>query len=171
MLRFLLNSCVVSALFLCVSAEAATAPKLPVASLKELPINTMQPYDPSANADRDVAAAFGRARKDGKRVLIDLGANWCGDCILLDNVMQLPEMKHFLGAQFEVVIVDVGRYDKNLQIPARFGITGKLEGVPSVLIATPDGKLVNGGHIAALADARNMTPQAIADWLAQWTAN
>jgi hypothetical protein len=37
-----------------------------------------------------------------------------------------------------------------------------------VLIANPDGRLVDRDHIAALADARSMTPQGIADWLAQW---
>jgi hypothetical protein len=28
--------------------------------------------------------------------------------------------------------------------------------------------LLDGGHVAALADARSMTPQSLADWLAQW---
>jgi hypothetical protein len=28
---------------------------------------------------------------------------------------------------------------------------------------------VNGGHVTALADARSLSPQALADWLAQWT--
>ena len=49
-------------------------------------------------------------------------------------------------AHYEVVAVDVGRFNRNLQIPARFGITKRLEGVPTLLIATPDGKLVNGGN-------------------------
>jgi hypothetical protein len=29
-------------------------------------------------------------------------------------------------------------------------------------------KLLDAGHVAALADARSMTPQALADWLARW---
>ncbi len=60
--------------------------------------------------------------------------------------MDLPEVHAFLKAHYETVSVDVGRFDKNLQIPARFGITDRLEGVPSVLVATPGGKLVNPGH-------------------------
>jgi hypothetical protein len=147
---------------------AATAPKLDIATLADLPVDEMRPYDESANADAVVSAAFARAKKDHKLVLIDLGGNWCGDCIVLANLMDLPEMKRFIGAHYEAVSIDVGRFDRNLQIPARFGITKRLEGVPAVLIATPDGKLVNAGHVAALADARSMTPQAIADWLAQW---
>jgi thiol:disulfide interchange protein len=145
------------------------APRLAVREMAQLPLRVAVPYDEKADANAAVAAAFARARASRKRVLIDLGGNWCGDCIVLANIMQLPEMKPWLAAHYETVAVDVGRFDKNLQIPARFGITKRLEGVPAVLIVTPQGKLVNAGHVAALADAHSMTPQAVADWLAQWT--
>jgi thiol-disulfide isomerase/thioredoxin len=150
-------------------AFAAPAPKLPITDLKDLPVVTMRPYDEGASADAAVDAAFARAKKDHKLVLIDLGGNWCGDCIVLANLMRLPQMQTFIAAHYDVAVVDVGRFDKNLQIPARFGITKRLEGVPAVLIVTPDGKLVNPGHVSALADARHMTPQGIADWLASWS--
>jgi hypothetical protein len=148
--------------------QAATAPKPSIASFQQLPVVTMQPYDEAANADTQVAAAFARAQKSHKRVLIDLGGNWCGDCLVLTNFMRLPEMQKFVSAHYEFVPVDVGRFNRNLQIPARFGITKRLEGVPALLIATPDGKLVNGANVFATADARNMTPQAIADYLAKY---
>jgi thiol-disulfide isomerase/thioredoxin len=154
--------------FLASVTAAAPAPKISIASLADLPVVERSPYDTNADASAAVDAVFARAGKNGKRVLIDLGGNWCGDCIVLANLMQFAEMKRFLAAHFEIVKIDVGRFDKNLQIPARFGITQRLEGVPSVIIAEPDGTFVNRGHIAALADARHMTPQAIADWLAQW---
>jgi len=109
-----------------------------------------------------------RVNNCGKRVLIDLGGNWCGDCVVLANIMALPQVQPFIAAHYEVVSVDVGRSSKNLQIPARFGVDLR-GGVPTVLIVEPDGKtLVDAGHIAALEDARNMTPQGVADWLAQW---
>jgi len=145
------------------------APRLALQDMAQLPVVVTAPYDEKANADAAVAAAFVRAQASHKRVLIDLGGNWCGDCIVLANIMHRPDMKPWLARHFEIVAVDVGRFDRNLQVPARFGITQRLEGVPALLIATPDGKLVNAGHVAALADAQHMTPQGIADWLAQWT--
>jgi hypothetical protein len=147
---------------------AVPAPKPSITSLEQLPVLTMQPYDEAANADAQVAAAFARAQKSHKRVLIDLGGNWCGDCIILANFVKLPEMHRFMTAHYEEVSVDVGRFNRNLQIPARFGFTKRLEGVPALLIATPDGKLVNGDNIFATANARNMTPQALADYLARY---
>ena len=153
-----------------VAAQGAAAPKIAIATIADLPVVERTPYDPNANAAAAVDAAFARARKNGKRVLIDLGGNWCGDCVVLANLMRLPELKDFLAAHFEIVSVDVGRFDKNLDIPARFDAVDRLKngGVPAIIVAEPDGSFVNRNDISALEDARHMTPQAIADWLAQW---
>ena len=147
---------------------AVPAPKLSITDFKQLPVVLTQPYDEGANADAAVAAAFTRAQKSHKRVLIDLGGNWCVDCIVLANFLKLPEMQRFMAAHYEVVTVDVGRFNRNLQIPARFGITKRLEGVPALLIATPDGQLVNGTNVFATASASEMTPKSVADYLAKY---
>ncbi len=157
------------ALLAAAPAGAAPAPHVSVSSLGELAVPDA-PFDTAANADAELDAAIARARMSGKRVLIDLGGNWCADCRILSGLMALPEMQRFLAAHFEVVDVDVGRFNRNLQIPARYGITTRLEGVPAILIVTPDGRLVNGGHVSEIQDARHFTPQAQADWLAQWAA-
>jgi thiol-disulfide isomerase/thioredoxin len=150
-------------------AGAAAPPPLPITDLKQLPVVTTAPYDEKADANAVVAATFARAKKSHKLVMLDLGGNWCPDCIVLANVMRLPAMKDFMAAHYEFATVDVGRFDKNLQIPARFGLTKRLEGVPTILVATPDGKLVNAGHVFALSNAGEMTPQALAAYLAEWT--
>lgn len=139
------------------------------ASIDQLHQPLPLPYNETANADSDVAAAKARARKEHKRLLIDLGGNWCPDCRVLAGVVELPEVRRFVDKHYVVVTVDVGRFSKNLQIPAHYGITDRLKGVPAVLIVDPKtDKLVNEGHLFALSDARHMTPQALADWLAQW---
>jgi len=148
-------------------AASATAPRVSVASLSDISVPD-RPFDENADANAAVANAFARAKAEHKRVLIDLGGNWCADCRILAGVMELPEVHKFLDAHYVVVAVDVGRFTRNLQIPARFGITERLRAVPSILIADPDGTLVDRGHVDAIEDARHMTPQALADWLARW---
>ncbi len=159
----------IAILLLTTPAFAAVPAPIPsIKSFKQLPVVLTQPYDEGANADAAVAAAFARAKLSHKRVLIDLGGNWCVDCIVLANFLKLPEMQRFMAAHYELVAVDVGRFNRNLQIPARFGFTGKLEGVPALLIATPDGKLVNGKDVFATASASEMTPESVADYLAKY---
>ena len=112
-----------------------------------------------------------RAIARHKLQLIDRGGNWCLDCRSLAGTIETPRLKAWVEAHYEVVTVDVGRFDKNGQIAERYGIKGRLQGVPSVLVVEPrSNRLINQGHTAALADARSMSPQALADWLAGWVS-
>ncbi|MET0371943.1 MAG: thioredoxin family protein [Sphingobium sp.] len=151
-----------------VTASAARAPRVSAGSIEQLRQPLPLPYDAAADADRQVALAKARAKAKGKKLLIDLGGNWCADCRILAGIFELPEVKAFLRRHYEVVTVDIGRMDKNQQIAAHYGVT-KLKGVPALLIVDPKSdRLLNDGHLFALADARHMTPQALADWLALW---
>lgn len=102
-------------------------------------------------------------------MLIDFGANWCADCRVLAGVLELPEMKPWIAKEFELVQVDVGEFDRNLDIPKRFS-GGRLGAIPAIFVIDPrTNKLRNADSTLALGDARVMRPQAIADWLASWT--
>lgn len=150
-------------------AGAVHAPRVSIQSYEQLRTPLPYPYDEAAKADQQVAKARARAKANGKMLLIGLGGNWCGDCRILAATLELSEMKAFMAKHFEMVEVDVGRFDKNLQIPAHYGITQRLEGVPALLIVDPrTDRLVNKDTVASLADARHMSPQSLADWIAQW---
>lgn len=155
-------------------AAAAPAPKVSIDSFAQLKTPLPYPYNEKASetaVDAAVATARAQALKEHKLLLIDLGGNWCGDCRVLAGTIELPELKRFVDDHYVLVTVDVGRFDKNLQVPAAYGIHKRLEGVPSLLVVDPrSNKLLDEGHVSALADARHMTPQALADWLAQWTS-
>jgi thiol-disulfide isomerase/thioredoxin len=151
------------------AGRAAPAPKVGITAFAQLKTPLPYPYDEKADAPAAVAAAKARALAAHKLLLIDMGGDWCPDCRILAGVMDLPEVKTFVAAHYEVVTADVGRFNKNLAIPAHYGVTS-LEGVPSVLIVDPaSDRLLDKGQVAALASARDMTPQALADWLARWT--
>lgn len=154
------------------AAAAVPAPKVGIDSFAQLQTPLPYPYDESLSpkaVDAQVARARARALKAGKLLLIDLGGNWCGDCRILSGTLERPEVKPFVNRHFEFVAVDVGRFDKNLQVPAAYGITYRLNGVPALLVVDPKtGQLLDKGRESALEDARSMTPQALVDWLAQW---
>ncbi len=155
---------------LTVPASAATPPQLSLKSYDQLHTPLPYPYDEAADATRTVDAARRRARAEGKLLLIDLGGNWCGDCRVLAGTVEQTELKRFVDTHYVLVAVDVGRFDKNLQIPARYGIHDRLQGVPALLIVDPrTDRLLNAGHVADLSDARHMNPQGLADYLARWT--
>ncbi len=142
-------------------AAPAAAPRIGAQSFEQLAKPLPLPYAEGANADAAVAAAKARALRAHKLLLIDLGGNWCLDCRLLAGTIDLPDLNGWVKRHYEVVTVDVGRFDKNGQIPAHYGITGRLAGVPAVLVVDPrTDRLVNKGHETAIQDARSMSPQA-----------
>ena len=131
-----------------------------VADLKRpLPI----PYDTKADAKAEIEQALIRAKADGKRVMVDFGGNWCTDCRVLAAVIALPSAARELDARFEWVNVDVGRYDRNMDVPQSYGL--KLTGVPSLVVLNAEGKPVSDGVITDLTDARGMTPASVLDTL------
>lgn len=166
-------------LFAFVAGVLLSAPALAVAPPKVTSISALVqlqtplpfPYNENADPDKAVDAVLARAKAEHKRAFIDLGGNWCGDCRVLAGLMELPELKNFIAAHYVVAVVDVGRFNRNLQIPARWGMVEALKegGAPTVLIVDPvTDSVVNAGHTGALEDVRHMTPQAIADWIAEW---
>jgi thiol-disulfide isomerase/thioredoxin len=150
-------------------ALAKPAPKVSIASFAQLKTPLPYPYDEAANADKVVADARAKAKAQKKLLIVDMGGNWCPDCRTLAATMELPELKAFINRNFVVVTVDIGRLDKNLQVPAHYGITKRLEGVPALMVVDPKtDRLLNAAQISQLADARHMSPQGLADWLASW---
>jgi thiol-disulfide isomerase/thioredoxin len=157
-----------------VAAPASSAPQAPhvsAATVDQIPQPLPFPYDEGADAQAVVAKGKAQAKREHKRLLIDLGGNWCLDCRILAGIMALPELKPFLDKHFVIVKVDIGRFDKNGAIAAHYGITKRLDGVPAVLAVDPvRDRLLNRDKLFALSNARDMTPQGLADWLAQWAA-
>ena len=87
---------VLAAVFAFTAALGAAPPRAGIKSFAEL-TPPSAPYDESADADAAVKAAFIRAKRSHKRVLIDLGGNWCGDCRILAGVMELPDVPVSIG--------------------------------------------------------------------------
>lgn len=147
-------------------------PRVHAVRLADLPRPLPRPYDDTespAAVNASLDAAFARASASGKRVIVDLGGNWCGWCRALAGVMALPEVKPFIDANFEVVPVDVssaeGATDRNAQVLRRFGLA-KVKGVPWLIVAEPDGRVLDSSY--TVTDNHHQTPQQMVDWLARW---
>lgn len=157
-------------LFAAVTPSIAVTPiKLTsISSLRDLGPATHLPYR-DADAERVVNTAIAHARAQHKLAFIVLGANWSAQCRTLAAFLSLPEVRRFMRAHYVVARVEVGHYDRNLQIPARWGIVDRLSGLPTVIIVDPsDNSIVNRGRIADLARIDRMTAQQIASWIVWW---
>lgn len=102
-----------------------------------------------------------RAEDAGKRVAVIFGAAWCADCGALDSALDHELVKPLVEPAFEVVKVDVGNRNKNLDLADDLGLDPR-RGLPTLAVLEPDGTVVAALTDGELVNARGMTPVEIA---------
>jgi thioredoxin 1 len=126
------------------------------------------PYNESANAAADLQRALAAARADRNDVLVVFGANWCPDCRELDKALN-GSSHALIAGHFQVVKIDVGRFDKNLELANQYGNPIRM-GIPAVVVLSADNRIVYSSKGGELANARKMGDTGIYDFLSQHVA-
>lgn len=123
-------------------------------------------YDPAAEAHKDIRAALERAAREHKRVLLVFGGNWCYDCHVLEAAFHDPSIRPALERNYVVVKVDVGEYNKNLDVAQKYSVPLD-KGVPALVVLGSDGVVVFN-QPAGLSAARSLSPEDILGFVNKW---
>src|SRR5208283_1087032 len=115
----------------------------------------------------EIAFGLRSAASTHKRVLLVFGGNWCFDCHVLDEAFHSPEIAPTLDGSFVVVHVNIGRYDKNLDLAQQYNVP-LTKGVPALAVLDAAGKLVFSQQGGEFQDARSMAPEDILAFLNKW---
>jgi thioredoxin 1 len=129
---------------------------------------SQQIYDTQADARQDISAAIARASKTGRNVVLVFGANWCPDCHALDAQMHRPDLARLIAQDFVVVKIDVGRFDKNLDVGEKYGVPIR-KGIPAIAVLDGHGKLLYAQSQGQFANARSMPYHDFAEFFEKWT--
>lgn len=133
-----------------VARAAGDAPPSLHAAAKEAPA-----YDEKADAKADLVKAIAKAKAGRKKVLVVFGANWCPDCRALAAQMKSDSVARRVGKSFVVTKVEIGNWDRNMDIAERFGNPTR-KGIPAVAVLDAKGKLIRATAAGELASARAM---------------
>jgi thioredoxin-related protein len=111
-------------------------------------------YHADADARQDIANAIRLAHQANKRVLLIFGANWCPWCQALHHLFdENSEIREFLSQNYEVVLVDLGKRDRNMEIDELYGKPNKL-GLPAIVVLDKDGKQIHTQETGSLEYAK-----------------
>jgi thioredoxin 1 len=124
-------------------------------------------YPDGARAGQDIAAALAKAAKEKKRVLLDFGGNWCGDCQVLEIYFHDPANRALLEQNYVLVPINIGRYDENMDIAAKYGVPVS-KGVPALAVLESSGQLVYSQRNAEFEAMRKMDSASVTAFLLQW---
>ena len=142
---------------------AYTQGKTPLAK----PTEKRDIYPASVDAKAEIAEAVANAAKTHRRVILVFGGNWCYDCHVLDEAFHSPEIAPTLNKNFVVVHVNVGKFDKNLDIADKYEVPLK-NGVPASAVLESDGKLLFSQKHGEFEAARSMATEDVLAFLNKW---
>jgi len=121
-------------------------------------------YSETANPNADIASALAQARREHKRVLLDFGGNWCGDCQLLDIYYHQSPNAELLARNFILVHVNIGHMDKNVEVAKKYNVP-ITKGVPALAVIDANGKLL---YSEREKEFEHASPEAITAFLKRW---
>lgn len=124
-------------------------------------------YSATADPAADIAAAVKKAKPGGKRIILDFGGNWCGDCQVLDIYMHQSPNAELLEKHFLVVHVDIGRYDRNVAVAEKYKVPIK-KGVPALAVLDSNGKLLYSQENKEFENMRAMKSSDVTAFLNHW---
>lgn len=122
-------------------------------------------YPPVDQAAGEIAAAEKQAARQHKRVLLDFGGDWCGDCQVLDIYFHQQPNADLLNRNFVKVNVNIGHEDANIELAHKYGVPVK--GVPALAVLAPDGKVLYAQD-QEFSDMRYMEPSSVTEFLTKW---
>lgn len=127
-------------------------------------------YDETADQTQLIAAGLKKAKAEHKRVILDFGGDWCGDCQVLDIYFHDDENLPLLEKNFVVVHLFVNHEeDNNPQLAKKYGMD-PTKGVPALAVLSPSGKVLYGQSTGEFRDMRYMDVTSVHDFLMKWKA-
>ena len=127
-------------------------------------IPAYEPYDENADALDSISKALKIAELENKYVLLQMGGNWCPDCRTLGEYFTRPDIKAWLDDRAILVSVDVGEWNRNLNIVERYG-NPISEGIPALVLLNSENEVMFATLAGELASARSMSKDDLIVWL------
>ena len=129
-----------------------------------------KPYDGKEYTVNDLNSFISSTIYNDKQPIIIFGANWCPDCRIFSATMNIPKIKSYIDKNFEILYVDVKRYEINMSLMEEYGIESA-EGIPRLLVFDANKKLINSSNTTEWRTARDRTSQEIFNFFQEMNTN
>ena len=123
-------------------------------------------FDPARDPVADLETAKVEARRGGKRILLDVGGEWCSWCHLLDAfVAGDAEIRSFRDANYVWMKVNYSEDNENAAFLSRFPA---ITGYPHLFVLEADGQLLHSQFTGELEKGRGYDRGKFFAFLKQW---
>jgi thiol:disulfide interchange protein len=133
------------------SSQNAEPPTQAIANPPALPNSALVDfYDPARNPAEDLKQAIPIAQKENKRILLELGGDWCIWCKHMDDFYTAhPDLLQFRADHYILVKVNVSQENRNEEFLSQYP---QADGYPHIYILESDGTFLHSQDTAELED-------------------
>jgi thiol:disulfide interchange protein len=148
-----------------------TVPKGPAAKMGgEKPAPTAfvrEKFDPLRDPKADLVAALALASKTGRRIILDVGGEWCGWCVHMDKfIANHAELARLRDDNFVWIKVNFSPENENPVFLAPFPAAS---GYPHLYVLSVDGKLLHSEDTSLLEAGKTYNLAKFTQFLSKWS--
>jgi thioredoxin-related protein len=123
-------------------------------------------YDPHRNAARDIQDAVAEARRTGKRVLLEVGGEWCGWCHRMDRYFEeSPKLLELRERNFITVKINFSPANENKKVLSAYP---EIQGYPHIFVLDNDGKFLHSQNTGELESGKSYDLERFIAFLKKW---
>jgi thiol:disulfide interchange protein len=150
---------------ICLSGSLLPGAQAEIPAAEELPAYSVG-YDPARDPFSDGRDALRLARETGRRVLVEVGGDWCSWCHVLDRFLdQHPAVRTKLHEKFVVLKVNVDESNDNAEFLAGFPPT---LGYPHMYVTASDGTILHSQDTAEFLHDGRYSARRFLDFVYRW---
>ncbi|HXT61396.1 MAG TPA: thioredoxin family protein [Pyrinomonadaceae bacterium] len=124
-------------------------------------------YDPKRDAAQDIRDAAVEAKRTNRRVLLEVGGDWCSWCHHMDDFFQAhPDLTALRDKSFITVKINFSEENPNKEILAQYPAVA---GYPHLFVLDSKGTLVHSQDTSALEEGKSYNLERFTTFLAYWT--
>jgi thiol:disulfide interchange protein len=120
-------------------------------------------FDPARDTGRDLETALQMARETNRRVLVEIGGEWCTWCHIMDRFFAAhPDLQRVRDANFVWLKVNFSKENPNETLLARWP---KVAGYPHLFVLDMDGQVLHSQDTSLLEAGKDYDPAAFRAFL------
>lgn len=158
---------IIFVLILCSFAEAQkTSAKTEAKSASAANEAIREKFDPLRDPTADLKNAVALARTGGKRIILDVGGEWCVWCHILDGyLLANPDLAKILNDNYVLLKINMSEENENKTFLSAYP---EISGYPHLFVLETDGTFLHSQDTAPLESKKSYDKALFKEFLLKW---
>lgn len=123
-------------------------------------------FDPLRSPKADLEAAIRKASASGRRIILDVGGEWCGWCIYMDKFfIENPSLAKLRDDNFVWIKVNTSPENENKEFLSAYP---EATGYPHLFVLDEKGVLLHSQHTDVLENGNGYDLKLFTEFLKKW---